>query len=475
MSDAAAPYMSQADIAAFTPDAPPVGDPRAGLRTALKRHGRYGANQTAGRFYPGACAAIEVTQRCNLDCSLCYLSEAAELSHDPPLDLLLSRIDMLARHFGAGANIQITGGDPTLRKLEDLEALIARVRSHGMRACLMTNGIRAKRPFLKRLAAAGLNDVAFHVDLTEERKGYATEEALNEVRLDYLERARGLGLRILFNTTIFDGNIDEIPMLTAFFRDHAAEITLAGFQMQADTGRGVLRKRGEALTQDRVIKAIEVGFGGPLHFDAAAIAHEACNRYAHVLAGDGAGVSLLSDQRLFEDIVGALEREDQGGAAFTDLAPAFARIILRRPLLGVRLAAFAASSMWRMRGPLWRRKAGRMSITIHNFMDAASLEAERCETCIFKVATEEGPLSMCVHNARRDQHLFTPARTEEGWWSAATGEVTAEPAFAMPDVKAAPLKRLKGRERAAVIATHPNKRRKPVRKPAPEPSKIAAE
>ena len=51
--------MTAAEIAAFAPDAPPPGDPRAGLRGALRRQGRYGANQTAGRFYPGACAAIE--------------------------------------------------------------------------------------------------------------------------------------------------------------------------------------------------------------------------------------------------------------------------------------------------------------------------------------------------------------------------------------------------------------------------------
>lgn len=448
--------MTPADIAAFAPDAPPDGNPRGGLRDALVQQGRYGPNQTAGRFYPGACAAIEVTQRCNLDCSLCYLSEAAELSRDPPIDLLLSRVDMLSRHFGPGANIQITGGDPTLRKIDDLETLIHRIRSHGMRACLMTNGIRAKRPFLERLAKAGLNDIAFHVDLTEERAGYSTEKALNEVRLEYLGRAEGLGLRVLFNTTIFDGNIDEIPMLAAFFRDHADKVTLAGFQMQADTGRGVLRRRSEALTIERAIAALETGFGGPLHFDTAAIAHESCNRYAHVLAGQGQGVSLLSNRRLFEDAVTAIEKADRSDAAYVDLAPAFFRIAWRKPWIAARILAEAVKSAWEMRTLLLRGKAGRMSITIHNFMDAKSLDRERCEACIFKVATEDGPLSMCVHNARRDHHLFTPARVGDGWWSAATGETTKAPDFVLPDVKSASVKRLKGRTRADALAGHPN-------------------
>ncbi len=448
--------MTEAEIAAFTPDAPPEGDPRMQLREALREQGRYGPNQTAGRFYPGACAAIEVTQRCNLDCSLCYLSEAAELSHDPPMELLLSRVAMLFRHFGAGANIQITGGDPTLRKIEDLEVLIRSIRSYGMRACLMTNGIRAKRPFLRRLAAAGLNDIAFHVDLTEERKGYASEEALNKVRLEYLERARGLGLRILFNTTIFDGNIDEIPMLAAFFRDHADEVTLAGFQMQADTGRGVLRQRVESLTVKRATSALEAGFGGPLHFGTAAIAHESCNQYAHVIAGKGHGVSLLSDRRLFEELITALESADKTGAAYTDIIPALTRTIWSRPGLAFRLALHVAKIAWKMRAALIRGSVGRMSITIHNFMDAGSLDADRCKACIFKVATKDGPISMCVHNARRDEHLFAPNPVDAAWWSAATGKMTASPVFARPDVSVAPLKRLKGRERAAALVGHPN-------------------
>ena len=101
-----------------------------------------------------------------------------------------------------------------------------------------------------------------------------------------------------------------------------------------------------------------------------------------------------------------------------------------------------------------------MSITIHNVMDPAVLDRERCEACIFKVATEDGPLSMCVHNARRDEHLFTAAKVKDGWWSAATGEVTPDARFELPDVGAAPVKRLKGRERAAALEGHPNFRAK---------------
>lgn len=454
--------MTAAEIAAFAPPPPPPDDLRAPLREALRRAGRYGPGQTAGRFHPGACAALEVTQRCNLDCTLCYLSEAAELAHDPPLALLFARIDDLARRFGPGLSVQITGGDPTLRKAEDLEALCRRIRSAGLRSCLMTNGIRASRALLARLAAAGLDDVAFHVDLTQERPGYATEAALHEVRRACLDRARGLGLRVLFDTTVFDGNLRELPEIARFFRDHAGEVALASFQMQAETGRGVAGARGDGLTIDGVVARLEEGFGAPLGFGVAEVGHEDCNRYASVLVAGAAAAALLDDAPLVHAAVAALEAADDGREPYLPVRRAAARALLRRPALAFRLVRRGFGLLRRLRrGLLAGRRPRRIALLVHNFMDAASLDRARCECCVFAVATEAGPLPMCVHNARRDRHVFAPARIDgpDGprWWSAATGALSPEPELVLPDPEAAPLKRLKGRSRAARIAAHPNR------------------
>ena len=106
-------------------------DRRAPLRDGLQSCGEYGAGQTAGRFYPIACVALEVTQRCNLDCTLCYLSDRAEMTFDPPLPVLMSRLAMINSHYGPGVSVQLTGGDPTLRKSSDLEALCREIRAAG--------------------------------------------------------------------------------------------------------------------------------------------------------------------------------------------------------------------------------------------------------------------------------------------------------------------------------------------------------
>src|SRR5207253_4212698 len=113
--------------------------------------------------------------------------------------------------------VQVTGGDPTLRRREELVAIVRRLSQRGLRPALMTNGIQASRDLLAELAGAGLFDVAFHVDTTQRRRRYPTEESLNAVRRAYIERARGLNLAVVFNTTVHAGNLEEVPALVRFF------------------------------------------------------------------------------------------------------------------------------------------------------------------------------------------------------------------------------------------------------------------
>ena len=435
-------------------------DQREPLRSALQRYGELSQHQTAGRLLPMVCVSLEVTQRCNLDCTLCYLSDRAEMAKDVPLEILFERIDMIESHYGKGTSIQISGGDPTLRKAEDLEALCRYIRTREMRSCLMTNGIKAPRSLLKRLAQAGLDDVAFHVDLTQQREGYPTEESLNTLRDEYIARARGLGVRTLFNTTVFDGNVSQLRKLAAFFRKRSADIDFISFQMQADAGRGVLRERDSAVTHAAVVENLSAGFGLPLDFDAVTVGHPHCNRYTTLLCAGGDIVPMLTNAPLIEDTIAALEASDARAKGYLDASAQLFKLTVRHPSLALRLIVEAIGWLWRLRRGLCRARgrARRMSVLIHNFMDASNLDRARCETCVFMVATEHGPLSMCVHNAQRDTHIFSPAAidTAEGrrFWHAQTGEISAS--SAPPDLAHAdllPFKRQKGRVRARTAAT----------------------
>src|SRR5882672_1819632 len=144
-------------------------------------------NQVLGRRSTIGCVALEITQRCNLDCTLCYLSEYSESIPDIPMEILKRRVDMIRDRYGLRTNVQITGGDPTMRDRKELVEITRYVARSGLYPALFTNGIRASRDMLKELADVGCIDVAFHVDLTQERKGFKTEMELCSVREKYIE------------------------------------------------------------------------------------------------------------------------------------------------------------------------------------------------------------------------------------------------------------------------------------------------
>lgn len=388
----------------------PVSDNRAAAlaRTRKRMGSHFRENQVLGRRNAIGCVALEITQRCNLDCTLCYLSENSERVKDIPLPAVFQRIDAIFEQFGAPTSVQVTGGDPTLRKREELVAIVRRVRQLGMLPTLMTNGIKATRDLLEELAAAGLNDVAFHVDLTQERKGYATEKDLNAIREEYIERARGIPIAVIFNTTVCKENFNEIPELIRFIRRHADVVGMASFQLQADTGRGVLRERDRIISLETVRGKIVEGAGTPISWDTVGIGHPACHKIGITLEANGNLYDLNDDPAFFERFLGdfqhvMLDRREPGRAVRALLAEA-----VRRPLWIARAAKFFGRKAWTMRRDILaaRGRVHKLSFFVQNFMDAESLDPERVHACSFMVMTGEGPISMCAHNAKRDEFIL---------------------------------------------------------------------
>lgn len=374
--------------------------------------------QVLGRRSTAGCVALEVTQRCNLDCTLCYLSDYSESVPDPPLDELKRKADNIKRIFGVQTNVQITGGDPTLRKREELVEVVRYVAAIGLNPALFTNGIKASRDLLAELRSVGLVDVAFHVDVTQERKGYTTERAMNELREEYLERARGLGLAVIFNTTVCDQNLDELPELVRFFVSKAGELGMCSFQMQADTGRGILHKRGEALTRQSMQRLIDDACGTRISWDNVLIGHPECHNIGYTLVVGGREViDLFDDPVVIERFLAdfgtvVLDRSDVPRSAL-----AVARHIFgERPewlTFGGRFAARLVGRLARAMVRTRSARVGKLSFFMQNFQDADHLDAGRIKHCSFYVATRDGAVSMCEHNARRDDYII-PANLVRG-------------------------------------------------------------
>ncbi|MCZ6803430.1 MAG: radical SAM protein [Proteobacteria bacterium] len=98
-------------------------------RQAMIDTGCWSKHQQMGCRWPIACVALEITQRCNLDCSLCYLSEHSEAVADIPIEEVFRRIDKIYSLYGPNTDVQVTGGDPTLRQREELIEIIRYIKS----------------------------------------------------------------------------------------------------------------------------------------------------------------------------------------------------------------------------------------------------------------------------------------------------------------------------------------------------------
>ena len=454
--------LSPTEIAAWKPYPLPGNDGLTSLartRQRMQIAGQWAPWQMIGRRMAIGCVALEITQRCNLDCTYCYLSEASEALKDIPLEEVCRRIDMIHAHYGDNTDVQVTGGDPTLRKREELVAIIRYIRHKGMRSSLFTNGIKATRDLLEELCDAGLEDVAFHVDMTQERKGYTSEHELNVVREEYIERARGLKLAVIFNTTAFPGNFHEVPALVKFFVKHADVVRFASFQVGADMGRGIERER-VTITPGTVMQAIREGAGANLNFDAASAGHAECNGYAYGLVVNGRVHDFFNDPEFVRAILASSAHLTVKRANKAALWTTVAGYLLSHPAIFWGVTRRFAALAWRQRRDFIaaRGRVGKLSFFVHNFMDSSQLDKARCDACSFMVMTPEGPMSMCVHNAKRDDYLLVAAQVKRENKLMYFNPVTGQLEDRMPGRIAVKLtrKNARGRARQAVVRVSQN-------------------
>lgn len=110
---------------------------------------------------------VEVTMRCNMTCPICYASAGGagrQAGDDPDLACIASQMDALRTASGP-CNVQISGGEPTVR--EDLPQIIhlARERAFGL-VQVNTNGLRLaeEEGYAAKLRQAGLDSVYLQWD-----------------------------------------------------------------------------------------------------------------------------------------------------------------------------------------------------------------------------------------------------------------------------------------------------------------------
>ncbi len=159
-------------------------------------------------------AIIDITNRCNLRCPVCFANAAAAgYVYEPTTQQIHSMLQNLRQNSPVPATaLQFSGGEPTIR--EDLPELVEMAKNLGFRHVeINTNGIRLAQSveYCKTLDEAGVSTVYLQFDgLTEEVYKFTRGVRLLETKMKAIENCRKAGLHsIVLVVTLVKGVNDN--------------------------------------------------------------------------------------------------------------------------------------------------------------------------------------------------------------------------------------------------------------------------
>jgi uncharacterized radical SAM superfamily Fe-S cluster-containing enzyme len=206
------------------------------------------------------CVLLEVTERCNLHCPVCFASSRSAKGSDPDLAAIEAWYRMLLAS-GGPFNIQLSGGEPTMR--DDVPEIVALGRSLGFDFFqLNTNGLRlAGDPaYVRRLKEAGLSCVFLQFDGTDDAI-YKTIRGvpLLEEKKSAIARCGEQGLGVVLVPTLVPGvNTENIGEIVSFALDRMPVVRGVHFQPISYFGRYPQQPSDDdRITIPEVIREIE--------------------------------------------------------------------------------------------------------------------------------------------------------------------------------------------------------------------------
>lgn len=207
----------------------------------------------------GCCVLLEVTSRCNLGCPVCFASAGENRGEDVPLEELEHQMRYLMEH-GGPFNIQLSGGEPTMR--DDLPDIIRAGRRIGFTFFqLNTNGIRLAREkaYAKKLKDAGLSCVFLQFDgLNDEVYRALRGRALFAEKEAVIDACEDAGLGVVLVPVIAPGvNEDQVGEILAYAKSRMPVVRGVHFQPISYFGRCIKEPGGYRVTIPRMLSLME--------------------------------------------------------------------------------------------------------------------------------------------------------------------------------------------------------------------------
>jgi 7,8-dihydro-6-hydroxymethylpterin dimethyltransferase len=215
-------------------------------------------------------ALLEITQRCDLRCSYCFADSGNCNYGDPDTSVIRSWYEALVAS-GHPCNIQLSGGEPTLR--DNLPEIVALGRAIGFRFIqLNTNGLRLARDpsFVERLKEAGLASVFLQFDGTDDRIHRALRGGpFLKTKLEAIHNCEQHELGVILVPTLVPGiNTNDIGNIIRLALENIRVVRGVHFQPVSYFGRYLLLPSDDVrLTLPELIRNLETQTSGLIKAD----------------------------------------------------------------------------------------------------------------------------------------------------------------------------------------------------------------
>ncbi len=375
-------------------------------------------------------AIIDVTNRCNLHCPICFANANVTGTVYEPTKAEIGSMLMTLRNIKPipPTALQFSGGEPTVR--EDLMDLVHMAKKEGFdHVEVNTNGIRLAEDsdYCKQLMDAGVSTVYLQFDGLRPEI-YVTTRGLPllETKLKAIENCRKMGLHsvVLVPTIVRGVNDDQLGAIVDFALRNFDTIRCVNFQPVSITGRISYEKRQQMrITIPDCTKLIEEQTQGMIKVSdfypvpvvvpiARAIGalkrrqyteftvHEHCGM-ATFLLKDGKDFAPITRYADIDKFVGAMDsvyesaRDGANRRAQIQLLSSIVRNV-RLGLMKQLVGAVFKEGSYKSMGNFMRNI---LMIGMMHFQDPYNLDLERLERCTIHYATPDGRvIPFCAMN-----------------------------------------------------------------------------
>ena len=358
-------------------------------------------------------ALIEITQRCNLHCPVCFADAGPNggASTDPAMGQLEFLYERIMTASGP-CNIQLSGGEPTVRN--DLPAIITLGKSKGFSFIqLNTNGLRlaAEPTYARELKDAGLSSVFLQFDGLD-RATHLTLRGrdLSAIKEQTLHHCQTAGLAVVLVPTLVPGiNTHEIGAILDYATRLAPTVRGVHFQPISYFGRFPDPPADQdRLTLPELLQLISAQSGGAIsteHFAPPSCEHALCSFHGNFLIKENGRLFPLGNRRTpccstteAQTVIPSALAGRQKSVAFT--ARQWSLPSLPTPAVsGAGESEQAAQPLDDLDRFLTRARTHTFSISAMAFQDVWNLDLERLQGCCIHVMSPTGNLiPFCAYN-----------------------------------------------------------------------------